>query len=185
MTAFVGVGAALQCHDSQRLAANLLTLAGVQLRADATDSAEKTLLQILELPFDEGFLERASANLSLAGLLAAKRPQDAREYYEQAVCCLGGKLPDAARERLADVMIEAYASLKDWVGGAYVCHSKNAGDMEAPFLNALQAPLELPQVIAADTRLRRLGADRLADQLYSMWCDTQRGGEFHATGSAE
>ncbi len=165
LTAYVSVNAAVSCRDSRRLLGNLLTVAGIHMRAGITDAAEQAYLTILELPLDDGVSERASAHLSLASILVAGRPREAVEHCEQGLCCLGERPGPEARLRIIQGMIPAFRALPDWVGLHYACKLLNLGDAQKPLREAIQSGLDLPQIIAADTRLRRLGANELADQL--------------------
>ena len=179
-TAYVSINAALRCRDSQRIFGNLLTLAGIYMRAHASDAAEQVYLQILKLPIIDGFLERAGVHLSLATILATKQPRASAEYYEQALSCLGERLPIEARSKTISNIIGAYKELEDWIGLAYVCELLKLGDVEMPLREMIQSGLSLPNVIEADTRLRRLGANQLADKLYSIWSEMHLPGGSHA-----
>jgi hypothetical protein len=177
LSAYVSVNAALRCRDPQRLLGNLLTLAGIYLRARVTDVAEQVYLQILDLPIESGFVERAGAHLSLSSILGAGRPREAVDHFEQGLCCLGERLSPETRSKLVRGASGAYRELKDWIGLSYVCKVLNLGDVETTLREAVQSDLGLPQIVAADTRLRQLGAGELADQLYSMWSEAHFPGE--------
>src|SRR5205823_1338412 len=119
-----------------RLLGNLLTIGGIYARAGARDEAERVYRHTLELPIADGGLERASAQLSLATLLATRQPRDAVEHYEQALCCLGESLPPATRAEVVRAMIRPYKALDDWVGLAYACTILGLGDVTSVFRDA-------------------------------------------------
>jgi hypothetical protein len=175
------VNAALSCRDADRIVANSLSLAGVHVRNGNNAAAARIYEEILELPFDQCYQERAMAHLSLASLRSsASRHREAVHHYEHAICCLGALIPESSRVTILRGIMPSYVELKDVVGLAFA--GEALGIADSKFISEDFVVPALPQsaVVAAVTRLRKLGARELADQIFAAWSRPHQSGESHA-----
>lgn len=166
-TAAYSVAAAMTSADSKRLNANLLTYANLLFRFGLQTEAASMYEDILDLPFEPGFEERASARLALANLaLANERWQEAVNHWEAAVPVLGTLLEEQVRVAMHEVMQPAYLALDDVAG---VIHAANRGGIDVSTLEPEIRTMTLTGAVRLATQLRRHRDDRSADWLTERW----------------
>ncbi len=167
--AALSVDAALRSRSANRIYANMLTLAGVFLRLQRFEEAEKIYYDILTLPMSGGINERASAHVTLGDILRAKGlHRDAAYHYERGLFYPQNSTPFEARKLTIEKLAHLYRELSDFAGLAFCVSQLRLGDAAKILREKLKPDVHVEDSLALVTRLHSLGEHELADIVFQI-----------------